>query len=127
MKNNKGFTLVEIMIVVAIIGIILAVAIPSFSKAGKTAKLNSCINNIQILEGVSETWVMESRVPNGTQIEIDKLLPYLKHSQAPTCPSGGNYILGKVGDDYPVSCSLPEHNDAYRNRGKTPEQTPPAN
>src|SRR5437588_12583910 len=65
-KTNKkaGFTLVEIMIVVAIIGLLAAIAIPNFVKARETAQLNSIFNNLRIIEGAKDQWALESK--NGT-------------------------------------------------------------
>ena len=123
MKNKQGFTLIEIMIVIAIIGIIMAVAIPSFSKAGKEAKKSSCINNLQILEGVVDTWALQEHIPNGTQIDPEKLRPYLKHNELPVCPAGGTYTYGKVGDDYTVHCSIQDHDDSYEHKGASAPAT----
>ena len=50
-KKNAGFTLVEIMIVVAIIGLLAAIAIPNFVKARGTAQRNACINNLRLIDG----------------------------------------------------------------------------
>ena len=56
--NKKGFTLVEIMIVVLIIGLLAAIAIPNFIKARKTTQMNACIDNLRSIEGAIEQSLM---------------------------------------------------------------------
>ena len=59
MRRNKGFTLVEIMIVVAIIGLLAAIAVPSFLKARDSARRNACINNMRQIDGAKDQYALE--------------------------------------------------------------------
>ena len=94
--NRHGFTLVEIMIVVLIIGILLAIAVPNFVKARENARVKTCIAQLQRIESGKEQWAMEMKKATGDAPAIGDLVPdYIKGGQ--TCPSGGNYDLGSVG------------------------------
>jgi prepilin-type N-terminal cleavage/methylation domain-containing protein len=100
-NKNSGFTLVEIMIVVAIIGLLAAIAIPNFVKARTTSQQNACINNLRQVDGAIQQWALEfKKDPAATVTETD-VTPYLKNSVI--CPSGGtafsdSYTLATVAD-----------------------------
>jgi len=79
-NGKSGFTLVEIMIVVAIIGLLAAIAIPNFVRARESAQLNSIANNLRILEGAKEQWALEQKKATTDAVSTTELTGYLKNN-----------------------------------------------
>lgn len=103
-NKKSGFTLVEIMIVVAIIGLLAAIAIPNFVKARTTAQKNACINNLRQMDGAKEQYALESKIATGTTVDTSVVVGYLKGSTVPVCPAAGSYTWNAVGTT--PTCSL---------------------
>lgn len=95
-KMKSGFTLVEIMIVVAIIGLLAAIAIPSFVKARNTARANACVNNLRQIDSAKEQLALETNLAEGAAPAEADINDYMKGG-APTCPGAGTYTYGNIG------------------------------
>ena len=95
LKRKRGFTLIEIMIVVLIIAILLAIAIPNFLRARETSRAKSCAANLRQIETAKEQWAMDNKKGALDTPTMAELVPaYMKSS--PTCPSGGTYDVGNM-------------------------------
>ena len=114
-SRKSGFTLLEIMIIVSIIGTLAAIAIPNFVKARSKGQQNVCINNLRQLDSAAQTWALENRKAATDTYSLDVLTPYVRldaSGKLPGCPGGGSYSPGATVANQPT-CSLSTESAAH--------------
>jgi prepilin-type N-terminal cleavage/methylation domain-containing protein len=103
-KPLRGFTLVEIMIVVAIVALLAAIAIPNIIRAQKRSKAAACISNMRVVD----TAIQELKIERpGTALTEDNIRVFIGRGNGgamPKCPSGGTY----ENFDTIVTCTIQE-------------------
>lgn len=105
-RKRSGFTLIEIMIVVLIIGLLIGIAIPGFVRSRDTVRMNTCITHLRHIQDAKDQFTIEHRKKQGDEVKFDDLVPdYLR--VIPVCPTGGTYDPKPIGED--PTCTIEDH------------------
>lgn len=96
------------MIVVAIIGLLAAIAVPNFVKARTTSQLDACLNNLRQIDGAAQTYALEHNKQPGDFYNLSDVAVYLRSDTIPSCPGGGVYGPGFTFGAAPT-CTIPSH------------------
>jgi prepilin-type N-terminal cleavage/methylation domain-containing protein len=95
-SSNRGFTLVEIMIVVAVIGLLAVVAVPSYVNARTKSMQKACFNNLRLIDGAKDQFALEhTNSGPSTLADLVGTNAYIKNT--PVCPASGNYTPNALG------------------------------
>jgi prepilin-type N-terminal cleavage/methylation domain-containing protein len=103
-RRISGFTLVEIMIVVSIIGLLATIAIPSWVRARTTSQQNACINNLRQIDGAKQQWGLDMRAVSSATPALSSIQPYMGRGSAgssTSCPSDSQQTFASsysIGD-----------------------------
>ena len=103
LASRAGFTLVEIMIVVAVISLLATIAVPNFLQSRTNSQRGACINNLRLIDAAKEQYALANNKDSTTTPAADDLTFYMKTTAMPECPASGTYTIAAIGTK--PSCS----------------------
>ena len=96
LKRIRGFTLVEIMLVLLLIGMMAAIAVPGFIQSRQTARRNVCINNLRLISAAKEQAALQNGSSESAVLSQAEIIPHIKGNAIPLCPGSGVYTINAV-------------------------------
>jgi hypothetical protein len=103
-SNARGFTILEVTILAAIIGLLAAIAVPSFLHARGRAARDLCIHNLGKIDLAKNAWALEKGVLTSIEPDPEDLKRFFSRETMPACPAGGDYEVGLLYE--PPFCTL---------------------
>jgi prepilin-type N-terminal cleavage/methylation domain-containing protein len=112
--RRGGFTLVEIMIVVAIVGLLSAMAVPSFVRARESSREKTCVNALRQIDGAKDQYALEAGLMTGAPCDMNDISVFLRNE--PLCPVGDTpYLVNDIGTTPECdSAAKADHNAVYQ-------------
>jgi prepilin-type N-terminal cleavage/methylation domain-containing protein len=107
-QNRAGFTLVEVMIVVSIIGLLAAIGLPNYVRARESTQQNECIANLRQIDSAAQSWALENNKNPTDTYSMDDVRVYIRFERIPICPGGGTYDPGLSVGNAPT-CTIFGH------------------
>ena len=113
-RKEQGFSLVEVMVVVGILGLLMAVAMPNFLRSRREARARACVANLKQIESAKERWCISSQAGMDTDVFMTDIVPdFLR--MTPSCSADGTYSVGTMAEDPTCSVGTNESDDLYDN------------
>jgi competence protein ComGC len=112
-KKGSGWVVLLVIgglavVMIPVIGLLAAIAIPNFIKAREASQRSACVANLRMIHGAKETWAVEFKKKSGDRpTDTDLFGPGLYLKEKPACPAGGEYNLNDV--EAKATCSIPGH------------------
>ena len=119
-RAGRGFTLVEIMIVVSVIALLAVIAIPNFLKAHNSARVKACLSNLRVLDTAKTQWAFDAKQATSARPATTDVIPYLRAGGMPSCPADGTYRLRSLARQPICSLSAEGHTLANLNGDDDP-------
>ncbi len=105
-RKDRGFTLIEMMIVVGVIAVLMAILLPNFMKARDTSAKRSCLSSLRVIDQAKQQFALERGKRDGDAVGWGDVVPQYMRAQ-PSCPLGGVYVVGSIGTN--PKCAIPGH------------------